>query len=499
MPGPSTPKPEPSAPLSSKGRAGITSAKRRHERKPNKNPKVSVDGLTWQPARRFSSDEVVVLVDVAKFDRSWSRDALYIGPGGAGGIDTRYTDFQHFLAETDIPVEMPEVGLTDRGELAFDNGRHRFSVLRDHGHRIVPVAVRRRDAAAIQERFGASSQMITAAVTGGRDLRLATGAPDLPAPVVRSAKRLRIDRLLERQGKSLDRLDDADIRRLRRVYRNARRQLRERLATLVAAGRADSWSAEQTRAAAAQVEAGILRMEQRLGVEMDGMVQARQQMALNHMLQLLRTAESSFDRQASSAIQVEVLNELSRDQGLLLHRYSIRRYSLQVIERIQAEMARGIAMNLAPSQIITMMAGPGGAMAGMEGRVELILRMETARAYDVAYQKSMVAAAAETDDDNPGDPLMKRADEFRDNRTHPLSLALDGRLAPLDGVWRVPAAEVRAWAAATGRRTGGIVWQRDGSDYVGAIYPAHFNDRGRSTAWRRSWGTSEPRTPPRRA
>jgi hypothetical protein len=95
-----------------------------------------------------------VWIDVAKLDASWSKDDGYIGPGGAGGIRTRYPDFGRWLQNAPEPVEMSEVSIDWRGNAMFINGRHRFSWMRDHGAAAVPVMVPTEQVEQIETRFG---------------------------------------------------------------------------------------------------------------------------------------------------------------------------------------------------------------------------------------------------------------------------------------------------------------------------------------------------------
>jgi len=114
-----------------------------------------------QPSRAKKSRELVVWVDVDKFDEEWKRTnpETYIGKGGTGHtISNRYGRFQEFL-KTGEAVEMPEVGLTpeDLGipiRLGFTNGRHRFAVLRDMGLKSIPVSVDRKQFEKMSLLFG---------------------------------------------------------------------------------------------------------------------------------------------------------------------------------------------------------------------------------------------------------------------------------------------------------------------------------------------------------
>ncbi len=114
--------------------------------------------------KRFS-DEVLVMVDVAKVDASWKRDyGFYLGPGGSGNpIGLRYQKIRLELERNpELTLNAPEIALgpsskpwgPDR-EIRFADGRHRFAALRDLGYQRVQIAVPKTDAPEIKKRFGA--------------------------------------------------------------------------------------------------------------------------------------------------------------------------------------------------------------------------------------------------------------------------------------------------------------------------------------------------------
>ena len=80
----------------------------------------------------------------------------FIDEGGKGGIGRRYDGFKEFQ-KTGKPIEMAEVGLDHNNPEAvnFNNGRHRFSVMRDQGVKTIPVAVIKEHADEFKRRFGA--------------------------------------------------------------------------------------------------------------------------------------------------------------------------------------------------------------------------------------------------------------------------------------------------------------------------------------------------------
>jgi len=109
-------------------------------------------------------------VNVPMWDRAWkaSEPSQYVGRGGAGGIGGRYERFRQWLAGEPLQVTKtrtllgrapggriiaPTCGVLEgsRGpNVYFDNGRHRYAVMRDAGERVV-VALRAPDAARARE------------------------------------------------------------------------------------------------------------------------------------------------------------------------------------------------------------------------------------------------------------------------------------------------------------------------------------------------------------
>lgn len=104
----------------------------------------------------------VVLVDVAKFDRSLAGDPTsYVGPGGVGPTSKpgAYANAKAFILrakERGTQVDMPRVHFDARrpGEVGIGDGRHRWAVLRDEGAKTIPVTVSRGEVAAIRRKFG---------------------------------------------------------------------------------------------------------------------------------------------------------------------------------------------------------------------------------------------------------------------------------------------------------------------------------------------------------
>jgi SPP1 gp7 family putative phage head morphogenesis protein len=114
--------------------------------------------VEFVPHPQAGKGHELVMADVAKLDQAWAMDADYYIPPGGGGrseVKGRREAFVRFLEEGE-PVQAPLAGIADRdtGRVAFDDGRHRFSALRDLGAKRVGVSVPKRQAADFRRRFG---------------------------------------------------------------------------------------------------------------------------------------------------------------------------------------------------------------------------------------------------------------------------------------------------------------------------------------------------------
>jgi SPP1 gp7 family putative phage head morphogenesis protein len=122
---------------------------------PAKPPKIE---FVPHPAARDEPRKfATVVVDVAKLDEAWSKNpSNYVSPEGANEIEGRRERFKRFLA-TKEPVEQSLVTIDEGSHrVLFEDGRHRFAVLRELGVEKIPVTVRREHAEAIRKKTGAA-------------------------------------------------------------------------------------------------------------------------------------------------------------------------------------------------------------------------------------------------------------------------------------------------------------------------------------------------------
>lgn len=259
-----------------------------------------------------------------------------------------------------------------------------------------------------------------------------------------------------------------------RAFDDGRRDILERLRSArTPAG------AQRLRALLAQLDVGAFAMRDRLR-EAVALTEANaHRRGLAHLLAIVRKAEPSF-RDAAPTVEISVLRQLIEKQGLALHRFSVDRYGLQLIERAQRELVAGVAANQSVGSLSRRVSK---ALGTKRAQGALIVRMELSRAYNDAEEIGIREAAEEV----PG--LLKRIDEFRDHRNHPFSVAANGLTAKPGHLFRVPVAAVRAAAAQIGKPAAlkAVLWEQRGGDFVGQNLPAHFNERGRIVPHHPSW------------
>ena len=236
-----------------------------------------------------------------------------------------------------------------------------------------------------------------------------------------------IDEILEAQARQLLRLEEREVRAFLRTYHGARRELRERLDSLTRRGLSNRWTTQHTRVALAEMESGIRVLGGRLRGVLGSQAIVRRDVAFRHLHKVIGHFEPQF-LGLEAGVNIGAMRRLTASGDLLLHRYSVNRYSAELMERIQAELARGHAARLPRSTVVRRITGlDDSVFSGMEHRGALIDRMENTRAYDASTAAGMEEAGQVLDEPGDRDPLMKKAVEFLDKRSHPFSAALTAR------------------------------------------------------------------------
>ena len=270
---------------------------------------------------------------------------------------------------------------------------------------------------------------------------------------------------------------------------DARRELRERLDTFAFdnEGR-QSWTAQRTRTLLAQLEAASVVLQARLVGAWEDAEKRTQDKALADLIEQIGVGVPPTRRSCSDDTSLTSWPALNAHRGLRLHHHSVRRYGLQMVEDMQRSLVQSALQGESYSQARDRLTGRSkGVMALSKHRASTIVRMENNSTYNQLHLEGLKEASNFLDEPGRPDPMQRRADEFLDARSHPMSFVLHGLVVDLDEPWRVSHAEVAAKAAQLKRGMRGIVWPLRAGEYVGMTYPAHFGERGRQTAWRSSW------------
>lgn len=100
-----------------------------------------------------------IMVDPSKLDEAWKKQDTYI-PFGGGGAEMagKRRNFQDFLS-TGKPIESSKSFISKDGSVDFEDGRHRFSVLRDRGVNQVGMTVPEDQVPEFQRRFGTTDSI----------------------------------------------------------------------------------------------------------------------------------------------------------------------------------------------------------------------------------------------------------------------------------------------------------------------------------------------------
>lgn len=300
----------------------------------------------------------------------------------------------------------------------------------------------------------------------------------------------RIDDLLERQAHDLAAFQDDTAREVVKLAADARRELREQLDAMTASGldEATPYTAQHRRIMLAQADAMVAALDRRIGTALDAATVTAGDAALKDLLAVIRVNEPGFV-DAGGAVELRVLQRYTVERGLLLHAYSTRRYTAEVMSAIQRELSLGLLRGANRAEMVKRITKVGtGTMAALDHRAELIARMESNAAYGNMHAAALEEASAELDEPGRTDPLLRQMSEFFDARNSPASRAADGIVAALTQPFRVPVAEVERWVKMM-KRKAGITRQTPivGGYYECWRFPLHFGDRGRQIPYRASW------------
>ncbi len=307
----------------------------------------------------------------------------------------------------------------------------------------------------------------------------------------------RIERLLERQGDRLAALRLRNVTAIARAFDAARRALKEDLERLIPQGDPGlgptPWTAQRARAALALTEGALRSLVAEWGPLFTDGIQATSERALADLVEIIGEFEPEF-LLTGNEINLRALARITETNGLALHRYSLERYSLDVINEVQRKVGVALAKGEGVAETVKAISSVDGVV-NVYGRprAELIARMELSRAYNDSHLTGIQTFADLSDV-----PVLKRIIEVRDRRNHPASRVAHGLTASPKEAFRLPVDPVEIEAIKLYRqqhptsqkssvKVTGVVWHLVGDHWEGMAPPIHFNDRSRVIPWRESW------------
>ena len=81
----------------------------------------------------------IIMLNIKKINNSWKKSTLYLSSPDLKN-DKRYLKVKTFLLNGEL-IKPPTIDLKDNGDIKFEDGRHRFSILRDLGYLEIPFIV----------------------------------------------------------------------------------------------------------------------------------------------------------------------------------------------------------------------------------------------------------------------------------------------------------------------------------------------------------------------
>lgn len=168
-------------------------------------------------------------------------------------------------------------------------------------------------------------------------------------------------------------------------------------------------------------------------------------------------------------------NELEKVSSMAANQISV----------IKSALIRDVgAKGLNPRTIAKDLAGhDSGLFTGMYGRLQTIVRTESATVYNEQIMESIKYSVKQG-----AELRMKISEHPDDSRNHPISQVINNQVREVGETFRAKVSEVKATAArlasSSGRKVSkslgrSVFWPVVGDYYVGRNLPAHYNERGR--------------------
>jgi hypothetical protein len=293
--------------------------------------------------------------------------------------------------------------------------------------------------------------------------------------------RVSVNRVLQLQRQQLAAvIEHGSVRRLRKTYEDARRDLLDRLNTLMKTGRGETFTAHSLRLVLIQLQQTLAEFNTQFGAQLVQEGAVAKTLSQRHLVTAVNQLEKKF-RGVTPVLQSERAGLFRRAytgvDPSLLNRYqqSVSRYGQPLIAKVRNELAQSVLTNETVDEAVDRVAGTNGVFKSQRWRAERIVRTETAYSYGVTKHRSMEALR---DADYP--QLKKKLVATFDSRTGEDSKELHGQVRNVDEpfVWHV-------------KNSKGQVVKT-----VEYMYPPNRpNDREVSIPWLDEWAESEVTKP----
>ena len=229
--------------------------------------------------------------------------------------------------------------------------------------------------------------------------------------------------LTEEHAADLLRLEARELRRMRGIYEQGRKELLASLAEV----RADTFTAQHLRSTQVQVESGIRAMLKKLE---QGDTFNLLDTSIAQTLDEIAFYEPTFRGGATGRIQIEALRRIAAPQNLLLNQYrvSMESYGASLIRDVQGRLGVNLVKRSSWRQMSLDVAGKldGNAIVGAQWKAERIVRTELVNALSVGHQVALETSAEIL----PG--LKRQWDATLDSRTSSICETLNGRVREMN-------------------------------------------------------------------
>lgn len=266
-----------------------------------------------------------------------------------------------------------------------------------------------------------------------------------------------VAKLLDRNAKQLESLEESESERILRRYKEIRRALRDRLDTL----RGDTFTAQQLRGVLVQVESAILEMSRSLKLEMSESAAEVSELSVNHLTKEIERFDEMFTG-AVTPIGIDLSVIVTQTNNLLIdkHEASLDAYSSALRSQIAGSLSQAVIEKVSLAEVVKRLSS---FFIGEEWKLLRIARTELHGIYSTSKLLGMESVRDESLPD-----LMKALWHPIDNRTGEDSkdLARKDPVVPVDKPF---------------------VQRFGGREYVFMAPPNRPNDRAVLIPYRKAW------------